>query len=198
MRLLHATRPKYLHMGLPCGTCSRARGGPPPLRDEYHLMGLPGLGALDSAKVASANALYRFAVQVLHTCMLLSVLVSVENPTRSWLWRILAFLIRSHDDTRLREFWNNLRCNVFDACMHGSRRDKSTMWRATPGVFECLQVVCSGDHVHASWQPQQVGAKTLFPTAEEAEYPPLLCKRVAACVKEALVKQGVASPLLTN
>ena len=99
MRLLHATRPKYLHMGLPCGTCSRARerrlpgllarGGPPPLRDEYHLMGLPGLGALDSAKVASANALYRFAVQVLHTCMLHSVLVSVENPTRSWLWRIL-------------------------------------------------------------------------------------------------------------
>ena len=58
-----------VHIALPCGTCSRARGiplpdgspGPPPLRDANHLHGLEGLSAVDAAKVQAANDLYAWA-----------------------------------------------------------------------------------------------------------------------------------------
>ena len=55
-----------VHMAPPCGTCSKARGipmkdgsaGPPPLRSEEFLLGLPGLGWRDQMRVDSVNALY--------------------------------------------------------------------------------------------------------------------------------------------
>ena len=54
------------HYGVPCGTCSPARGipledgseGPPPLRDQDHVLGLPDLSETDRQKVESANILY--------------------------------------------------------------------------------------------------------------------------------------------
>ena len=54
--LFEAVKPQWCHMGLPCGTCSRARErpvqtalrlagapNPRPLRSAEHLFGLPGL-----------------------------------------------------------------------------------------------------------------------------------------------------------
>ena len=56
------------HMGLPCGTCSRAREiqlkgvwSPPPLRDAAHPMGLPWNSPSDAKKVEAANSLYERA-----------------------------------------------------------------------------------------------------------------------------------------
>ena len=56
-----------VHIALPCGTCSRARGiplpngtpGPPPLRDKEHLHGLPNLTPMQQSKVDAANQLYK-------------------------------------------------------------------------------------------------------------------------------------------
>ncbi|CAL1128318.1 unnamed protein product [Cladocopium goreaui] len=55
-----------VHMGPPCGTCSKARGipmpdgsaGPQPLRDDNYLLGLPNLGFRDKQRVTAANNLY--------------------------------------------------------------------------------------------------------------------------------------------
>ena len=54
------------HMGLPCGTCSKAREirlnhndhGPGPLRDWNSLLGFPWNSATNKAKVESANMVY--------------------------------------------------------------------------------------------------------------------------------------------
>ena len=72
---------------------------------------------------------------------------------------------------------------MFDACMHGSARDKSTTILDTAGVFESLGVRCDKSHSHPPWS----ATKTLyqgwvFDTAAEAEYPALLSQRIAACV----------------
>ena len=63
-------------MGLPCGTCSRAREkplpkhlqhcrAPQPLRSEEHLEGVPSLTGSDLLKVQMANSLYKAAVVIL-------------------------------------------------------------------------------------------------------------------------------------
>ena len=98
LQMLKRIRPLAVHLGLPCGTCSRARekplpkhlqqnhSDPKPLRDAQNLLGFPGLSGADKMKVEQANKLYEFGVQVLLLCFELGILASVENPTRSWLW----------------------------------------------------------------------------------------------------------------
>ena len=66
-----------VHLGLPCGTSSRARElplpkalrlagvpEPPPLRSAEHPLGLPNLSPKHQARVDSANALYKLAVDI--------------------------------------------------------------------------------------------------------------------------------------
>ena len=78
-QLCHQSMPDYIHLGLPCGTCSRAREKPlprhfshlkprKPLRSQEHLMGLDNLGSYDRIKVAKPNELYRFSVWILWFC----------------------------------------------------------------------------------------------------------------------------------
>ena len=68
---------KYVHMGPPCGTCSRAREkripkwalrrnsqNPQPLRNEKYPEGLPFLQGLAKAKVATANILVNFSARL--------------------------------------------------------------------------------------------------------------------------------------
>ena len=52
-------------------------------------------------------------------------------------------------------------------------------------------LVCNGRHEHASWLVTcDAGGVWNFPTAEEAEYPDLLCDRMAAKVCAALRRTG--------
>lgn len=83
------------HMGLPCGTCSRAREiklqdawGPPPLRDATYPMGFPWNTEADALKVHVANALYERAFRFALTLVTLGHILTIENPTRSWLWEL--------------------------------------------------------------------------------------------------------------
>ena len=69
IKMVYQIRPMSLHLGLPCGTCSRARekslpahlrdkyNAPRPLRDVENLLGFPWLQGSDLAKTNSANAL---------------------------------------------------------------------------------------------------------------------------------------------
>ena len=47
---------------------------------------MPGLGPFHAAKVASANRLLEFVVQLLVECWLNNIHVILENPERSWIW----------------------------------------------------------------------------------------------------------------
>ena len=67
-------RPQWTHMGLPCGTASRAREKPVsvhgaprprPLRDQNNLLGLDNLTASEQSRVDGANRVYRTAEHVL-------------------------------------------------------------------------------------------------------------------------------------
>ena len=105
--------------------------GPPPLRDAEHRMGLPNLRPVDQLKVDIANKLYQCAIHLLEVCMVLGCLVSIENPARSWLWALLAMLVKATHKQDLISWFANLESVYFDACAHGSERDKRTKLLAT-------------------------------------------------------------------
>ena len=200
--MLHHCKPCHIHMGLPCGTCSRAREkpmpsrlgvhmGPQALRNAGNLMGIKGLSGADQLKVELANALYRAAITILETCMALGCFISIENPARSWLWALLAFLIKETGNTELISWYGKLESVYFDACAHGSSRDKRTKLLATEGLFSSLARDCPRNHTHASWQPYKDEHGVHFPTAAEAEYPKLLCDRMAQCILTAAATKDV-------
>ena len=63
--------------------------------------------------------------------------------------------------------------------MHGSDRNKSTLFWASDDLFSSLAVICDGSHPHASWKPVWQHGGWRYPTADEAAYPWLLCERIA-------------------
>lgn len=76
-------------------------------------------------------------------------------------------------------WFNTLDRISFHACMHGGTRAKHTRLLATAGVYNSLQVECDQSHSHQPWNIVRHGAGLKFDTATEAEYPTLLCKRMA-------------------
>ena len=129
--MLRHCKPCHIHLGLPCGTCSRAREkpmplkfgghmGPPPLRDADHLLGLPNLKEVDQLKVDLANKLYKCAVRILEVCTALGCMLSIENPARSWLWPLLALLVKATHNADFINWFSDLESVYFDACAHGS------------------------------------------------------------------------------
>ena len=123
--------------------------------------------------------------------MFLGCLVSIENPARSWLWALLAVLVKETGNLQFISWFSELESVYFDACAHGSLRDKRTKLLATPGAFTLLAADCPGNHKHASWQPYRSEHGVVFPTAAEAEYPSILCKRMAQCVLDQVVLRGI-------
>ena len=209
--MVEQLRPLAVHLGLPCGTCSRAREkplpkhlqathrDPKPLRDAQHLLGFATLTGLDRTKVDQANNLYRFGVRVLHLCYTLGLLVSIENPMRSCLWGLLTLLILQTDNSGFISWFSQLAKVDFHACMHGSDRDKKTRLLASPGLFDVLAVDCDNNHAHKPWYVASRGPHLEFATALEAEYPRLLCQRMAQClVRAAQAAQVTLGPSLKS
>ena len=204
--MIKFVKPCYIHLGLPCGTCPRAREkpmpksmgghiGPQPLRDADDLLGLPHLCGADLTQATLANQLYRAAIVILQLCFALGCLVSIQNPGRSWLWPLLALLVHETQDQPFMLWYSKLETVYFDACAHGSSRDKRTELLAMSDLFSTLAIDCSKDHQHASWQPFRSEHGVVFPTAMEAEYPPLLCNRMAECVRKSAEQMGVIPSL---
>ena len=193
--MVRQLRPLSIHLGLPCGTCSRARerelpehlrsqhSAPPPLRSAEHLMGMPGLVGTNLAKVQAANTLYYFGVQLLFLCFELDILVSVENPARSWLWGILTRLVAAINNPEFTKWYAALTSTDFHACMHGGERNKRTRLLASQGLYDELSAECDNSHQHKPWFVVQRGSGLEFATALEAEYPRVLSTRMAACLK---------------
>ena len=156
------------HMGLPCGTCSRAREikldpwSPAPLRDAKYPLGFPWNSETDAKKVQMANELYTRAFLFAATLISLGHLITIENPTRSWLWELpIIFPILAQC------FFVHLH-----ACMFGGLRRKKTSLLTNESSFQSLQRFCDGSHEHAEWGRDE---NFQFNTAKEAQYPQGFC-----------------------
>ncbi|CAK0853470.1 unnamed protein product, partial [Prorocentrum cordatum] len=90
-----------VHVGLDCKTWSRARKndgrGPPPLRDDAHLHGLPLLAAADAEKVMIANRLLANVLRLLAAAIEAGIPFSLENPRSSRLWLVPELLDMARD-----------------------------------------------------------------------------------------------------
>eukprot|EP00435_Cladocopium_sp_Y103_P049944 s2858_g15.t1 len=194
---------KAVHLGLPCGTSSRARElpipkalrlagvpEPPPLRSAAHPLGLPGLAPHHQRRVDSANVLYRLAIDIILWCHQHNVVISIENPANSWLWAVLVTLARELS-TEAAYALNQLVMVQFHACCHGSTRRKHTGWLSTSGVFEPLRATCQGDHPHEPWGVKWKAGSWVFDTHAEAHYPVLLAQRATECLIRFFAAQGL-------
>ena len=134
-------------------------------------------------RVKQANALYEATQEIVMTALELGIRVSIENPKNSlfWLTSPIQTLLQHHPGV----------FSYFHNCMMGSDRNKITAWWCADSFFNSFNVECSKDHPHKSWAPTIVGNSLQFPTHGEAEYPPLLCQRVAFLIQSDLHSRGI-------
>ena len=183
-----------IHLAPACGTASKAREKkltswakkgfkiPKPLRSTQKPMGVDGLEGLDKIRTESANIVYAATARIISFCAKHEIVCSVENPENSLFWLFPEVAQVMQDIGGFSSSFHN--------CMHGGKRKKLTKWWATQDVFSSLQSLCDDQHQHAKWNPVQQGAALQFPTAEEAAYPHLLCKRIAAILKQYAIAHG--------
>ena len=192
-----------IHFAPPCGTCSAARKRklpakiaatlhkagitpPQPLRSAAFPMGLPGIAGLDLHKVQQANTLYYTTKRLALLALSLNIRVSIESPTNSLFWQTtpIVELLGLHHGFH----------NVFHNCMMGGERQKQTTWWCNDDFFSSFNLSCSQDHAHKPWTPTLDDGGVHYPTKDEAEYPKLLCQRVAALLLADLQTLGIEAP----
>ena len=117
----------------------------------------------DALKVQQANCLYERAVQFVLQLIFFMHVVTIENPTDSWLWQ-LPFVAALY---RYCFFVD------FHACMFGGKRKKRTSFLTNESRFQALHRMCDNSHEHAAWGLDDAGN---FNTAHEAQYPRGLCE----------------------
>ena len=114
------------HLGTPCHSFSRARDrqpGPPPLRSDSQVMGLPNLSVADKQKVTEGNLFMRFSCYVMTLASVLHIPFTMENPARSRLWLCPAV------QRMLRR--KAIRLFTCEFCMFGTKWRKSTSFAAS-------------------------------------------------------------------
>ena len=84
--------------------------------------------------------------------------------------------------------------NRFHSCMMRGERDKQTAWWCNDNFFNSFNLECTRDHSHKPWSPSITADGVYYPTKEEAEYPPILCKRVTSLVLKELELRGMVRP----
>lgn len=182
----------YVHMGVPCGTASRAREirmskkrhGPRPLRSVVFPDGIPGLKRLDLLRTALANVLYDFSSKIIFECQKCNVWWTIENPSNSLFWQTSFSL-------KVAKTLPALSAVSLQNCAYGGSRPKwATICGSLPGLSK-LAKTCPGNHKHAPWGLLKVRSHVQFATATEAEYPTKLCQAIAGVVQEALLQVGV-------
>jgi hypothetical protein len=187
-----------VHLAPACGTASKAREKkllscvrkgfkvPVPLRSTQKPMGVDNLSGLDKIRTELANQVYEKTAAIMKFCIEADILCSLENPENSlfWIYPDILEIMETSVGTSI----------TFSNCMHGGKRNKLTKWWSSKDVFSDLAVVCDQMHSHAQWNPVQQGQNLIFPTAEEAAYPHLLCKRVIALVLEYVKVRGAVQP----
>ena len=163
-----------------------------PLRSEEHPLGLPSLQGLDRTRTQAANHLYACTLLCIVIMVFRGATVSVENPSSSYLWFVMYRFCQQNQ--MLMDVCLALEQVHFQACMHGSDRDKWTCWYSTTCVFAPIRARCDGNHQHKSWKPTlHSKGNPVFPTASEAAYPKQLCAAVTRAVVAECTTRGFST-----
>ena len=160
---------------------------PRPLRSADFPLGLPHIDPAsdDGLRLAAANRLYDLVFHVLLWCAEHDCVFTLENPTNSWFWSVLALKVRQHASPKVRRWFTDLHEIIFDACEHSGARPKSTKLLSNRDAFGCLRARCSGRHVHEPWGVSWRAGGWVWSTHLEAQYPLVLAARWAACFASA-------------
>ena len=179
----------FLLAGFPCQSFSKARNrpdGPPPLRNDAFVLGLPGLRPHDTRKVARGNRAVGFVCRLLRACIIGHVPAALENPKSSWAWQTPAMV----DLASLRQVrrWH------VDFCQYG------TAWKK-PTTF--VTVGCDSGRVERfccptrPWVCSRIGcrhqrleglnAEGVFWTHVAKAYPRRLCRALAQMFHNAVM-----------
>ena len=172
----------YLHLAPPCGTSSKAREKPLPegmnhiralpLRSDDEPLGLPSLSSSDLVRVQAANRLYEVTLLCVYIAISRGAIVSVENPSSSYFWKIIAaYCNRSRE---LRDAWNSLEQVHFQACMHGAARDKWTCWLSTSNVSKSCEPFVTNLILMKVGSPRWLMVSLFFPPRRK-QHTPLSC-----------------------
>ena len=169
-----------LHVAPPCSTFSRARDRSrrTRLRSAAHPAGLPRCGD----QVNEANKVALAACDLATWAAERGMLVSLENPRKSYLWEFLA-------EERPGAGGDD---HVFCACMHGAPYQKPTTlrcWNWSPKSLVKMCVLQGGQF--SCGRSQEVGHEVLEfggrSTGEAAAYAPGVCKAWASDLANALL-----------
>lgn len=194
--MLRTGRVAAVPMAPPCGTSSRARERPLParlkrlgvpepkqLRSAQYPLGFPWLTGTSKLRVNLANECYTTVAIVFTLCVELAIAAFIENPANSRMWDVPC--IKKLFDLPGVYF------TVFHACMHGGARDKLTALLHTCPHLCRLEVRCDKQHQHQPWTiSRTIQGGWQFDTSAEAEYPLLLCSRMASAFAEFAITQG--------
>lgn len=173
-------------MGTPCTSWSRARRndgkGPPPLRSDLLLWGLPDLNRKDQARVRAGNNHLKFSVRVFKLCIQLGIAVTLENPATSRLWLVssLKRLVKSPSVHKLHT----------DYCQDGKPWRKRTSLMFSGVDLQPARVCSSTNGIcsHSLKKHVQLcgSFNGKFLTLAAQPYPAALCRRVALAYSRAI------------
>ena len=157
------------HMAPPCGRASRSREKPMPpelnhirsvpLRSDERPLGLQGLEHLDSIRVAASNRLYALTLLVMCILYIRGASTSVENPSGSQFWSVLAIFAKEH--SWMQQIMDKLEVNKFQVCMYGSDRDKWTSFKGTASLYTYACAAMVATNMRAG-SPKQQGLQSFF------------------------------------
>ena len=196
LTMLSTGKVEAVPMAPPCGTSSRARERPIPrrlrrlgvpepkqLRSSQYPEGFPWLKGRDYLRVRLANDCYETVSQVFQECHRRGIPCFIENPGNSRMWEVPCI-------AKLFEL-EGVMFTKFHACMHGGDRDKLTALLHNVPELERLGIRCDKSHPHRAWSVSRaVGGGWKFDTSAEAEYPMILCSRMAKIFAEVAQKRG--------
>ena len=132
----------------------------------------------------AANKIYLFCAYGMNVCLARDILCGAENPRNAYMWKIAEW----------KELLLNpkLEANDHQVCMLGGERNKWSRWLASKGLFTGFSVQCDNSHKHRPWGFVAPTSESNwnFATAEEAEYPTLLCELAAHDVHSAMILKG--------
>ncbi|CAK0826564.1 unnamed protein product [Prorocentrum cordatum] len=177
-------------LGTPCHSWSRARDirpGPPPLRSDLHVMGLPDLAPRDAEKVRIGNAHMKFSASLFSLCQAVRVPVAIENPHMSRIWLTSQF----------RRLQRKCRSVVLDFCQFGQSCRKRTRIIYDHVDLQPLHRLCRGPRGICSRtgrphdQLQGKNADGIFHTLLAEAYPADLCTSIVRCFQLALAEKKV-------
>ena len=117
------------------------------------------------------------------------IICSLENPARSHMWDT-SFL-----NSGLSAVKQSLQTVLFHHCMFGSKRKKRTKLLVNHSCLGDLNRDCDQSHEHDGWGYTSHS----WATSLEVEYPHLLCRAWANCLRQAALQHGaLAMPLEMN